>query len=229
MTTFVRIRHEARRTGFVGWGAPVVAVLVTGALAGLSGWRGTAPEQVDRLLLTGLEAVLPLAVSVAAATVVARDGCRELQLSLPARYAGTLGLRLGVLAAWCAGVAVASWVGLWAAGRWSGPAGAAGLLVWLAPGAWLAALAVVVVLIGRSVAVATTVVGAVWLLEQLLAMQMLAHPWGRHLFLFLTTRVGHTDGWLANRWWLLVTAGALAGLAAALLARPDRLLSSEED
>lgn len=222
-----RTRHEACRVGAAGWAAPVAAVLVTVALAGLASWRGG--QQVDRLLMTGLEAVLPLAAGVAAATLVARDGCRELHLSLPARYGGTLARRLGVLGLWYATLAVTYSVALWGLDRWSGPAGVVGALVWLAPTAWLAGLAVVVVLVGRSAAAATTVVSGVWLLEQLFAGQLAAHPVGRHFLLFMTTRVGHSDGWLANRLWLLASAGALGALAAALLARPDRLLSSEED
>lgn len=229
MTMFLRLRHEARRAGAARWLAPLTALVVAAGMALLGVANGAPTEQVDRLLLVGLEAVLPLAVGVAAPALIARDSCRELQLSLPTRYGATLGRRLAVLAGWSCAAALAYTAGLWLLGRWEGPSGPAGSLVWLAPALWLGSLGVVIVLVSRSAAVATTVVGGVWLIEQLLADSIATHPVGRHLFLFTTTRVGHAEGWLTNRIWLLVSAGLLAAVAVVILSRPDRLLSSEED
>lgn len=116
-----------------------------------------------------------------------------------------------------------------ATGRWGGPAGVSGALVWLAPLVWLGAVGIVAVLLSRSVALATSVVAGVWLVELLFSGQLMSHPVGRALFLFTTTMVGHGDGWLANRLWLLGSGVVLLGVAGALLAWPQRLLAGEED
>jgi protein-S-isoprenylcysteine O-methyltransferase Ste14 len=65
--------------------------------------------------------------------------------------------------------------------------------------------------------------------ELLFSGQLMSHPVGRALFLFTTTMVGHGDGWLANRLWLLGSGVVLLGVAGALLAWPQRLLAGEED
>ncbi len=225
----LRLRYEARRAGPIGWGAPLAAMVVTSGLAVLASGGGAAAHQVDHLVMAGLEVVLSLAVGVAAIAVVARESCRELHLSLPVWYGGTLARRVGVMAGWAVGWAAGGWGVLAATGRWGGPAGVSGALVWLAPLVWLGAVGIVAVLLSRSVALATSVVAGVWLVELLFSGQLMSHPVGRALFLFTTTMVGHGDGWLANRLWLLGSGVVLLGVAGALLAWPQRLLAGEED
>lgn len=225
----LRLRYEARRAGPIGWGAPLAAMVVTSGLAVLASGGGAAAHQVDHLVMAGLEVVLSLAVGVAAIAVVARESCRELHLSLPVWYGGTLARLVGVMAGWAVGWAAGGWGVLAATGRWGGPAGVSGALVWLAPLVWLGAVGIVAVLLSRSVALATSVVAGVWLVELLFSGQLMSHPVGRALFLFTTTMVGHGDGWLANRLWLLGSGVVLLGVAGALLAWPQRLLAGEED
>lgn len=229
MRTLALWRHEARRVGWAAWAASPVALLLPG-LAGLqAATRGARPDQVGGLVLSGLEALLPLAVAVTAVTVVSREACRELHLSLPIRHAGTLGRRLALVGAFSAALALIYTGGSCLSGSWTGPTGPAGLLVWVAPTLWLGALAVLLGLVGRSIALATTLVAAVWLIEQLLAHHFAATAWARPFYLFATTRLDLGDDWLPNRLALIASGTVFAATAATLLLRrPHRLLSEEE-
>lgn len=221
-------RHEARRAGWVAALAAPAALVAGTAMAVLAAGNGASRSDVGRLLLSSLEALLPLALGMAAVTVVARDGCRELQLTLPTRYAGTLGRRLGVLVGFGALLALLYSAGLWLADWWTGPDPLAAPLVWAPPTLWLTALAVLLGLLGRSVVVATTGIAAVWLGEQLFAATLAGTPWARPFFLFATTRVGVGDGWWTNRLALSVTGAIFVVAVVVLLRRPQLLLTEEE-
>ncbi|GIG88724.1 hypothetical protein [Plantactinospora endophytica] len=222
-------RYEARRAGQTAGISPPVALLVALATALLAGNGGAGRQQIGDLLLTGLEALLPLAVAMTAVTLVARDGCRELQLSLPTRYARTLGRRLGVLALAAALSALLYTAGLWLAGWWTGPDLLASPLVWAPPTIWLTALAVLLGVLGRSVVLTTSGIAALWLSEQLFAPMLVGHDWTRPLYLFTTSRVGTGDGWLTNRLVLTLTGLLLVAAVVLLLRRPHLLLSEEEE
>jgi hypothetical protein len=209
------LRYEWRRAGLAaGLAAPLV-LLLTVAFSALA-------KQTERLLLAGLEAVVPLALAMAAVSVVVRDSCRELHLALPVRHVITLGRRLGMIAGVAAVVCLFCTVLLVDTGPgWPGI-----VLVWAAPVVFMGGLAVLVTVATRSAAVAATVVGLLWLGEQVFAAALAVRAWP--LFLFATTR--GTDGhWLANRL-VLLSAGALfLAAAAVLLARPERLLGEEDE
>ncbi|MBF9128230.1 hypothetical protein I0C86_04360 [Plantactinospora sp. S1510] len=222
-------RYESRRAGWAARAAPPAALLVTLVMALLTASGGAGHDQVGQLLLTGLEAILPLAVGMAAVTIVARDGCRELQLSLPARYAGTLGRRLGVLALVGAACAVAFTAGVWLSGWWAGPNILASPLVWAPPMLWLTGLTVLLGMLGRSVVLATSVVSALWLGEQLFAGSFVALDWTRPFFLFTTSRVGVGEGWLTNRLALVGSGLLFVAVVVLLLRRPHLLLTEEEE
>jgi hypothetical protein len=183
---------------------------------------------VNQVLLTGLEASVPLAVSVVAVTVIARDVGRELHLALPRAYLATLGRRVAVVGAGAAVTSIVAWLLLLGAGWWSGPSPAGAPLVWLAPTLALSGLALLLAVLGRSVVVATTAVAAVWICEQLYAGSLAVSPWGRPLLLFLTSRVGSGEGWLMNRLVLSLTGLAMVAAAAWLIRRGHRLLDEEE-
>jgi hypothetical protein len=222
-------RYESRRAGWAAGVAPPMALLGALILAMLVGSGGASDGQVGQFLLTGLEALLPLAVSMTAVTIVARDGCRELQLSLPTRYARTLGRRLGVLAAAGAASALVFSAGVWLAGRWTGPQILASPLVWGPPALWMTGLAVLLGIVGRSVVLATSVVAALWLGEQLFASSFAGLAWSRPFFLFTTSRIGVGEGWLVNRLTLTVTGLLFVAAVLLLLRRPHLLLSEEEE
>jgi hypothetical protein len=221
-------RHEFRRAGWPACTAPPATLLVTLAMAALAAGAGAPRAQIARLLLAGAEALLPLAAGMAAATVIARDGCRELQLALPARHARTLARRLGWLVMVSALVSALFCAGLRLTGWWTGPGPWASALVWGAPLVWLGGLAALVAVAGRGLVPSATAIGVVWLAEQVFASWFAGHVWSRPWFLFMTTRAGAGPGWGANRA-VLMGSGLLFVIAArVLLRRPERLLTEEE-
>jgi hypothetical protein len=221
-------RYEIRRAGLAALIAPPAALLLAVAAATLARTTGGNRDQVAQLVLVGLEAILPLAMAMVALSIVARDGCRELQLSFPVPHLVTIGRRLGVLAAIAALLCLAYSAGAALTGWWSGPGFVGSVLVWLAPAVWLTGLAVLGAAVTRSIVVASSAVAVVWLGEQIAAQAFAGHAVLRHLFLFFTSRIGDGSGWFANRL-TLVAVGLLFVLAAvAWLAQPERMLTEEE-
>lgn len=221
-------RHELRRAGWTACAAPAAALAATLALTATAAAFGTARPQLERILLTGLEALIPLSAGMAAVAVVSRDPSRELQLTLPTPYTTTLGRRLAVLGGLSAALSIAFSAALAIGGWWNGPGLPYAPLVWAAPLLWLTGLALLVAALGRSVVLATTTVAAVWLGEQLFAASFATTPGLRPFFLFMTTRIGVPTDWDANRAALATSGALLAALALILLRRPERLLTEEE-
>ena len=209
------LKYEWRRAGFAAGLAAPLALLLTVAFSVLA-------DQAGRLLPAGLEAVFPLALAMAAVSVVVRESCRELHLTLPLRHVTTLGRRLGLIA----GVAAAVCLPCTALIVDTGPGWPGAILVWAAPAVFLGGLAVLVTVATRSAPVAATVVGLFWLAEQLFAGVFAVRAWP--LFLFATTR-GVSGDWLANRLALLGAGALLLAAAAGLLTRPERLLNEEDE
>ena len=221
-------RHEAGRLGWAAGCGPALALVAAVAVAALTATAGAGRPQVSLVLITGLEALLPLTVAMAATSVVATDRARELHLSLPTRYATVLGRRLGVLAGAATAVAAVFTGVLWAAGLWSGLPVVASPLLWAPAMAWLAGLAVFIALLTRSLLLATTATGGVWLAQQLFASGFAAHDWARPLYLFPVSRLGAYPGWMTDRLVLTVTVAPLAAGVLILLRRPERMLTEEE-
>lgn len=221
-------RHEAGRLGWAACGAPVLAVLVAAVLAALAAGNGAPRPQVSLALVTGLEALLPLAVAMAAASVVATNRARELHLSLPTRYATVLRRRLVLLAGVTSAVAVAFSAVIWAAGLWSETPVTTSPLVWAAPAAWLASLAIFATLLSRSLLLSTSVTAGVWLAHQIFVTAFAAHDWARPLYLFPVSRLGTYPGWTIDRLLLAATIAPLAAGAVVLLHRPEWMLTEED-
>ncbi|MEV4622199.1 hypothetical protein AB0J74_26245 [Asanoa sp. NPDC049573] len=220
--------HEARRAGPAALVAPPAGLLLAAALAVFVRVGGGSRGQVEFLLLVGLEAIAPLAVAMVALTVVTREGCRELHLSLPVPHLVTIGRRLGVVGVVTV-VLCTAYAGVVAlAGYQSGPRGAAALLVWAAPAVWLAGFAALVAAVSRSPVLASTAVGMVWLAEQIWTSAFAGNSLLRPVFLFFTTRAGDGPGWAGNRVALLTGGVLMLAATATVLSRPQRLLTEEE-
>jgi hypothetical protein len=180
-----------------------------------------------------VETLPALAAGVAVATTIGRDPARELQLSMPAGYGGTLVRRLvPILAATAVGAAVLA-IGAVTAGFWHhAPAVLTAQLVWLAPTALLTAVGALATLASASTAMGTTVVGVLWLVEAAQSSLFIGRPW-QPLYLFADGVVpaapfhdaaGITAAWWQDRAALCLVALACAAVSVALARRPERLL-----
>lgn len=222
-------RYEMTRVGRAAFAGPAAFAVGLVLVAVVLAAGNPAAGHADRVLVGLLEAGLPLAAGVSAASLIGRDTALELQLSLAAAYRATLLRRVAVTVGWPAVLALAVAVILAAAGWWpSSHSGPAGQLIWLAPLLWLAAFGFTLALTTRSGAIAGTVVAALWLCEELFAGLFSQHDGLRALYLFATSRLSSTEGWTANRITLVLSAGALLLVAWLLLARPERLLTAED-
>ncbi|GAA3455007.1 hypothetical protein [Dactylosporangium matsuzakiense] len=216
------LRHEWRRAGLAAGLAAPVALALTVALGAVAG-------RPDRLLLAGLEAVVPLALAMAAVSVMVRERLRELHLSLPVPHTATLARRLALVAGGAAVLCLAGTAALVAVDGTGGPGGGPAALIWASPAVFLGGLAVLVTVATRSAAVAATAVGLLWLGEQLFAGLFAVHRWLHPFFMFATLRGGSDRSWLANRLTLLAAGALFLAVAALLLHRPERLLDEEDD
>jgi hypothetical protein len=120
-------------------------------------------------------------------------------------------------------------VGLWLSGFWTGPSVLASPLVWAPPMLWLTGLTVLVGMLGRSVVLATSMVCALWLGEQLFAQSFVGLEWTRPFFLFTTSRMGVGEDWLTNRLALIGSGLLFVAVVVLLLRRPHSLLTEEEE
>lgn len=222
-------RYEVTRVGRSALAGPAAVAIGLIVLSMLLTASGTPTPQADRILVGLLEAGLPLVAGVSAASVIGRDTAIELQLSLPADYRTTLLRRVLVAVGWPAVLALTVAIMLAGVGRWpSTHAPLTGQLIWLAPLLWLVGLGLAVAVLVRSGAIAGTVVAALWLCEELFAGLFAQHEGLRSVYLFATSRLSTTDGWVANRTMLVLTAAGLLLLAWLVLARPERLLVAED-
>jgi hypothetical protein len=156
-----------------------------------------------------------------------------LQLTLPTAYRATILRRLLVTTALSGGLAVAVTTALVASGWWHRWPGVhsplAGQLTWLAPTLFLAGLGLLAGAASGSPAVATSVVGVVWIFAQVVAATMQDHRWARLLNLFATTRGRIDADWTPNRLTLLAAGAGMAVAGWLLLRRPIRLLTRETE
>ncbi len=205
---------------------PVVVSVAVLALAAAM-MAGSANDELrTRMMVAWVEAGLPLAAGIGAASLAGRDAALEMQLSMPTSYRSTLLRRLTVTVGWPALLALAGSAVLLPTGWWPvAPAGAESLLVWAAPLFFLAALGAFLAVWLRSAAAASGLIGGLWLMELVLGLLFAAAPVLRWFYLFPTTVLGSMPGWPTNRVVLLAAAAVLLAGTAALLSRPDRLLS----
>ncbi len=223
--------HEAGRAGLPVLAVPPAVTLLAAAVIAMA--HGTSSG--GRVVPGAVETLLPLAAGVATASAVSRDRSRELQLSMPASYLGTLARRAALtlgMVAMCAVVLTVAVIGtrMWPAA----PGLLAAQLVWLAPAAFLAALGVALSLLTTSGGVAAAVVGVVWLAEVAKPSLFVGRGW-QPLYLFASGVVpaapfhhgtAATAAWWQDRGVVGLAALGLAVFAAVLARHPERLLGS---
>jgi hypothetical protein len=230
-----RWRHEARRAGPLALIGPQV-LLVSGA--GFLVLVHAVHQPVGRIAGSLLEAVLPLGAAIATAGLIGTDPALEVQLSLPARYRGTLARRFAVTLGACAATAWAGTTVLGGISTWHAPAGVFTVqLAWLVPLVVLCAVASAVATATGSGKIATGVVAGLWVAEEYLKGALITPGWAQPLYLFATARANAspylvngevTHAWFINRAVLAAVASTLIALAWVALSAPHRLLQKGE-
>ena len=224
------IPYELRRLGRVGLLLPVLIGVPFAGLATLMHLSDTGSWQVSRMLAAYLEAGLPLAAGLAAATIVTDDPAVDLQLSLETHYRTTVLRRLGMLLGLSALFAF-SWASvLWLTGLWDAwvpETFLPGQLIWLSPLLFFVAAGAVLALLLRGRSAAGAVLGGIWLAQQVLAAYFLTKEWLRPFYLCATLRAPGADFWLENRLALIGVALALL-IVFAMLFRSESLVLGGE-
>ncbi len=173
-----------------------------------------------------LEMFLPFIAGIFIVRLCGHDAAAELLLSMPVPYRRTVFRRSLLIGSWIALVALLisiplsrlhfikifpfenSWPDLM---QW--------LLVqltWLAPLLWFMGLGLFLVLLLRSRAASTALLGGVWVGENIMYGLLIGTPWLHPIFLFatsLTPLLALSSFWLSNRIQLLVTGLVLLIIA----------------
>lgn len=217
--------HEARRVGWVGLFAPPAAIALAVAFSVLAEAL-RMDGQVDKIQ-RGTLSFLWLGAGLAAAMLTGGDAALELQLSLPGRFAATVGRRLALALVWSAVVSAALAAYLVAAGKDLGLGEWNEQLQWLAPSAFLAGLGAISRALTRSAGAAAGLVGIAWIFSITVPNPIANLPWVRPWLLAYPVDPAHPAGWYANRALLAVLAGVGVAVAFWLLGRPERLLGDE--
>jgi hypothetical protein len=204
----------------------LTVLLAAGSLA-LTGLARDDPRTSAQLLLTTLELILPLALGIVAAGLLADDPALDLLLSAPQPAPRTLAQRLSIVLG--CGLAL-SLTASWLADRWQIPLpilGVKQLLIWASPTLFLAGVAVAGSLLrGRMLDGLTAVLGA-WgatLFSIPVVTQVCAQAPGEHCAAALLspamTHIWPLDpNWLLNR--LIWSGLGLLLLGAGLLLAGD--------
>lgn len=220
-------RLEHRLMGWRALAFPLLTGLTMVVVALLTSLSGGAKNETA-ILTAGLELGIPVAAAALTASLVGSDPTRELQLSLPASYRTTLARRAALGTGWPILTCIGASVALTAVGRWMAPAtGLGGQLTWLAPLAFLTALACLLTVTIRSHVAAVAVLGTLAVAEATVHNLFTSHSWLHPIYGPASTTVAAHGYWWSNRVWLMSLAGVMLACAWMLLARPERLLEDD--
>jgi hypothetical protein len=204
------LRAESHIVGPVFFGIPLFVAVLFAIAAGMMAFRQAQHSDIANMLTAGLEGGIPLALGIVFAAVTAREPALELQLTVATPYVVTIGRRFGLLLAWTALIELVAVLALGRFAPWAlHRGGADALLTWLAPLLWFAALGALLALLMRSLAVAGTILGTVWVLQMAFHSYFSANGWTRPWYLFATLYTPQVTFWLINRLELTLT-GLLA-------------------
>lgn len=215
----------------MGWRAicfPALSAAVLLAVALITRASGGADHE-STILTGGLELGIPVAGGALTAGFIGVDPARELQLSLPLHYRGTLARRAALSTLWPAMTAVACALALIADRRWIAPvSGFPGQLAWAAPLFFATSGACALTVLARSHIAAAGVLATVAAGQAILSALFVRDAWLHPFYLLASTNTDAHRFWWSNRLWL-VGLGVLA-LAVSWLAlnRPERLLDDDQ-
>jgi len=237
-----RLHYELRAIGLPSFALPLAAVAIFTGVSLLAAFDITGSLRVDAHghrdialgLLYLLELGLPLVAGFVAAHVAVANPAKELHLALPTSYAAVTRRRLLLYAVWAIFVSGVSAGAIDTAGYWIAPQPAFQTpLIWLAPLVWfLAAGALLALALGSWVA-STAVLGMLWIGLIFLRSYFLQNDLLQKGYPFLTAETlpggaaQNASYWLANRLTLLALGFVFFAVAALLLRRNEALLAAE--
>jgi hypothetical protein len=238
-----RLRYEIRA---VGWGNLTLPFVVAAIFVGFSllaafdvtkGWNWQSAVTHDYLaqgLLYLLEFGLPPVAGLAAAYLIDNNPAKELHLSLPASYAGTMVRRLAILTVWGALICGAGTAAAQASGYWIAPQRTLDShLTWLAPLLWFVMGGAMLSLLLRSRVASSAILGMLWIAELIFRWYFLQDTVLRRFYAFLTLATlehgpaPNASYWLSNRLTLLAMAGVFFITLLILLRQNEALLGQE--
>lgn len=229
-----RLRYELRIIGWWTFFTPVVIMLCLLPLTFIFLSMHAENLRISQVLTASLEMLLPVATGLLVANLVGHDVALELHLTFPHKYRLTAVLRVALMVAWSAAIALFSSAFLYHLKYVRLPAQLIGMqvlpqfftwqLAWLAPLGLFITLGACCTLLMRSRAASSALLGGIWMLEAVFYGYFASLAGLKPFFLFPTTLAPTISFWLANRWGLLGIALVLSLLAWFLLSKSESLL-----
>ncbi|MBV9712842.1 MAG: hypothetical protein JO011_18230 [Ktedonobacteraceae bacterium] len=201
------LRYEIRVLGILLFGIPLLFAFGIAALTEFLQIGHVNETFINDVLIAALEACLPLAGGIIAATVATQDPAIELQLTLPLPYRITTFCRLALILIWTVLIALISTLALHIVLPSVLPTSLAqGQLVWLAPLLWFTAVGTMLALLMRNRSTCSAILGCLWVMQLAFHGYFLATTWTRPWFLFTTLYAPTISFWFLNRIELILTA-----------------------
>jgi hypothetical protein len=220
-----RLRLELALVPRIGLVAAPLILLAFAGLGALTNRRGV-------FITVGLEAAVPLAAGLAAASLLADEPSLELRISLPGGVRSLAVWRLGLQLATTALVCLVGWIMADAIGlldAWLPDVSPLlAQLTWLAPLVLLTMAGACLAVVLRSRTAAAGILAGGWLLAQALHDVALGLPALRVWFPFLTSYEPGATDWLPTRLLVLAIGLAAAVLLGWLLGDGERLIGAED-
>lgn len=218
------VSYELRRIGLKGLVTPALTLAIFACIATLMVIAGADDRDVARVLTAVLEVGLPLSASVVAAAVVV-DPMIDLHFTFATRFRTTVFRRLSLLIAWTTLVAILWATALRYAGLWSVPKPfLLGQLGWFAPLVWFVVAGALLAIVFRSRTVSISVLGGLWVFENVFYSFIVAREPLRPFFLFATTYTPDAPYWLGNRL-ALIAVGVVMAVVLAWVVRNGESLT----
>ena len=219
------LAHEMRRIGHAGLAMPVLVIGSFAGIAVLMVLAGAEERQIARVLTACLEVGLPLGAGVVAAGAVT-DPAVDLHLTFKTRFQTTILRRLSLIVGWYALAALLWAITLWSMGLWAVPrAFLLSQLMWFAPLIWFVGAGALLAVAFRSRVMSGSVLGGLWVFENVFYSLLVAQEPLRPFFLFATTYIPEADYWLTNRL-ALVAFGIALTLILGLIMRNSETMSN---
>jgi len=224
-----RLRHEVRIISPILFLIPLAMIVALVGLTIMLFVGNVVHSFIASLLISALEACLPLAAGIILSTVAVQDASLELLLTMPTAYRKIAFLRFALILCWTLLVELLATLALFAF-QPSIPVKPMAIfqLTWLAPSLWLAGLGILLSLVLHSRASSGAILGSIWIFQLTFHSYFAQNGWTRPWFLFATLYTPGAPFWLANRLELIIAALALFAVSWWFLCDPERRFYGED-